>query len=375
VGEAGTACDGIVFTITVVDPATGKVAFTPATAFSLQPPGSPGDTCRIDFTFDVLKRPTKDSQATPGIQTSQIGFASGINVVTNQPGSGIGSSSVTVLAATVGSITTSATPTAQLGSPISDTATVTGAGAPAPTPTGTVVFTAYGPDDATCAGPAVFTSAPQPLAGGPPPTANSGPFTPTAAGTYRWIAAYSGDANYDPATTLCNDANESALVAGATITTVATPTAVIGSPISDTATVTGTTGAATPTGTVTFTAYGPNDATCAGPAVFTSPARPLVPGGGPPPSATATSGPFTPATPGTYRWIASYSGDAVYPAATTLCNDANESTVVSQAAATIVTSATPTVTVGSPISDTATVTGGVTTDFSLASLQAVLTAG
>ncbi|MEA2715953.1 MAG: hypothetical protein QOI99_270, partial [Actinomycetota bacterium] len=50
VGEAGTACAGIIFTITVVDPATGKVAFTPATAFSLQPPGSPGDTCRIDFT-------------------------------------------------------------------------------------------------------------------------------------------------------------------------------------------------------------------------------------------------------------------------------------------------------------------------------------
>ncbi|MGH9276713.1 MAG: hypothetical protein ACRD12_01180, partial [Acidimicrobiales bacterium] len=252
-------------------------------------------------------------------------------------------------------IVTQATPTINLGQSATDTASVTGlAGGPAPT--GTVVFTVFGPNDATCAGPAVFTSAPQPLAGGPPTaTASSGPFTPTAAGTYRWIAAYSGDANYMAATTACNDANETTVVntIAPTIVTQATPTAPIGSPISDTASVTGLPGGPAPTGTVTFTVFGPNNATCTGAPIFTSAAQPLSGG---PPTATATSGPFTPTAVGDYRWIAAYSGDANYTAVTTLCNDANETSVVQPVAPTIVTQATPTAGLGMPISDTATVT-------------------
>ena len=122
-------------------------------------------------------------------------------------------------------IVTQATPTVTIGSPISDTATVTGGPSPAPTPTGTVTFTLYGPNDATCAGPVIFTSSARPLGGGPPPTATSAPFTPTAPGTYRWIAAYSGDANYPGVTSACNDANESSIVnqSVATIVTSATP--------------------------------------------------------------------------------------------------------------------------------------------------------
>src|SRR5204862_4241824 len=138
-----------------------------------------------------------------------------------------------------------------------------------------------------------------------------------------------------------------------TIVTSATPTVPIGQPITDTATVSGPGGAPQPTGSVTFTVFGPNDATCTGAPIFTSAAQPL--GGGPPP--TATSAPFTPAAPGTYRWIAAYSGDANYTAATTACNDANESSVVTQATPTIITSATPNATLGQPITDTATVSG------------------
>jgi hypothetical protein len=219
-----------------------------------------------------------------------------------------------------------------------------------------VTFTLFGPDNATCTGAPIFTSAARPLGGGPPPTATSAPFTATAPGSYRWIAAYSGDANYPAVTSACNDANETSVVAQsvATVVTQATPTASVGTPVSDTATVTG--GAApapAPTGTVTFTVFGPDNATCTGAPIFTSAARPL--GGGPPP--TATSGPFTPTAPGSYRWIAAYSGDANYPAVTSTCNDANETSVVAQAVATIATQATPAVTVGNPISDTATVTG------------------
>src|SRR5439155_899823 len=117
-----------------------------------------------------------------------------------------------VVTAPVATIATQATPSVTIGGPTSDTATVTGAAAPAPAPTGTVVFTLFGPNNATCTGAPIFTSAAQPLAGGPPPTATSSPFTPTAVGTYRWVAAYSGDANYPSATSPCNAANESTTV-------------------------------------------------------------------------------------------------------------------------------------------------------------------
>src|SRR5436190_325239 len=130
------------------------------------------------------------------------------------------------------------------------------------------------------------------------------------------------------------------LQAAPTIVTTATPTAAFGAPISDTAMVTGKAGSPAPTGTVTFTAFGPNNATCAGAPVFTSPAQPLSGG---PPTATAMSTPFTPTAAGTYRWIASYSGDANYQPATTTCNDANESSVVNTVPTTLTTQATPTV--------------------------------
>jgi hypothetical protein len=165
------------------------------------------------------------------------------------------------------------------------------------------------------------------ISGGPPPTANSGPFTPALAGTYRWIASYSGDANYAPVTTACNDADETSEVnkAAPTVATSATATATLGQPIADTATVTGLGGTfPAPTGTVVFTAYGPDNATCAGAASFTSAAQALA--GGPPP--TASSEPFTATALGAYRWRAAYSGDANYAARTTDCNEPGESSRV-----------------------------------------------
>jgi hypothetical protein len=41
---------------------------------------------------------------------------------------------------------------------------------------------------------------------------NSPNFTPSTAGTYRWIANYSGDANNDATHNLCNGANEDVIV-------------------------------------------------------------------------------------------------------------------------------------------------------------------
>jgi len=182
-------------------------------------------------------------------------------------------------------------------------------------------------------------------------TSPSAAFTPTAAGSYRYIATYSGDANYTSVSGACNDPNESAVMTAPAVATIVTTasSATIGSAITDTATVSGS--GPVPTGTVTFNAFGPNDATCAGPSAFTA-TTPLA--GGPPP--TANSGPFTPTIPGTYRWVAAYSGDANYTGVTGACNDPNETSVVSPpGAVTVSTNASPGGTVGTPVTDTATV--------------------
>jgi hypothetical protein len=72
-----------------------------------------------------------------------------------------------------------------------------------------------------------------------------------------------------------------------------------------------------------------------------------------------TSAPFTPTDPGTYRWVADYSGDANNDPAATSCNDSGESSVVSKATPAITTSASPTTApYGSAVGDTAVLTGG-----------------
>ena len=93
------------------------------------------------------------------------------------------------------------------GGTFSDTATLGPAPAGAAPPTGTVTFNVYGPADATCAGPVVFTSTNPVNAAGT--SATSSTFKAAGPGTYRFIAVYSGDGNYASATSACNDTNES----------------------------------------------------------------------------------------------------------------------------------------------------------------------
>jgi subtilisin-like proprotein convertase family protein len=132
-----------------------------------------------------------------------------------------------------------------------------------------------------------------------------------------------------------------------TIATQASAGGPVGTSVTDTATVSG---GAAPTGTVTFNLYGPNDATCAGAPVFTSTVA-LA-------GSTATSGSFAPTVPGTYRWTAVYNGDANNDPATSPCNAPNESVVITKAAPTIATQASPGGPPGTALTDTATVSGG-----------------
>ncbi len=161
-----------------------------------------------------------------------------------------------------------------------------------------MTFRVYGPDDANCVGAPIFTSGPQLLGGGPPATTSSGPFNPPASGTYRWVATYSGDTNYEPVTAPCNAPNETSVIsakASPTISTKASAGGLVGTPVRDVATLSG---GSSPTGTVTFRLF--SDASCNA-QVFTS-TNNLS-------GSSATSADFTPAAAGIYRWTAVYNGD------------------------------------------------------------------
>ena len=110
------------------------------------------------------------------------------------------------------------------------------------------------------------------------------------------IATYSGDANYNGSSSSCADPAEAVVVAKAPLpiaTQVAPAPLTLGATFHDTATLGPVpAGAAAPTGTVTFNVYGPGDPTCAAAAVFSS-TNPLNAAG-----TSATSGTFTPTTPG-----------------------------------------------------------------------------
>ena len=132
------------------------------------------------------------------------------------------------------SITTSANQTVDLGAAISDSAVLSGASSDAG---GTIVFKAYGPADNNCNGTPAFTSAAIDVTG----NGTYGPvtFTPDTAGTYHWIATYSGDAKNLGSHGGCGDAGENDTVAKLhpAVITVASGPVVVGGQIHDTATL------------------------------------------------------------------------------------------------------------------------------------------
>jgi streptogramin lyase len=240
-------------------------------------------------------------------------------------------------------ITTSATPSANTGGAISDTAILAGGNAP----TGTITITLFGPNSGACSGSPIFTWTTAVSGDG---SYSSGTFTPLLPGAYSWIAAYSGDAGNSAATTACNDPGETSTVnsSSPTITTKATVSASTGGAVLDAATLAG---GSAPTGTITFSLFGPNNPTCLGTPIFSSTKTVSGDGGYP-------SDPFSPLLPGAYSWIASYSGDAGNNAASTACNDANETSTVTKANPALTTQATVSAKAGDAISDTATLAGG-----------------
>ncbi|GAB3059501.1 hypothetical protein GCM10027053_21730 [Intrasporangium mesophilum] len=215
-------------------------------------------------------------------------------------------------------IVTHASGPVTVGAAISDSATLSGGVGP----TGTITFRLYSDDQCTNQ---VFTNTVSVNGNGTYPTSAS--YTTTAAGTYYWVASYSGDGNNAAASGSCRDANEASVVnkASPAIVTVATDSVIIDSNIHDTATLSG---GFNPTGTITFKLF--DNATCTLPAVFTDTVT--VSGNG-----AYTSKDYKPTAVGTYYWIASYSGDANNDPISGHCGDNNESSTVNKAPASATT--------------------------------------
>lgn len=194
-------------------------------------------------------------------------------------------------------LTASASATATPGE-FYDTATLAGGFSP----TGTITFALYGPNDDSCSRAPAFTSVkPVNGVGAQPVTVTSDRALVAAPGVYHFVATYSGDAAHAPAgPTACADPAQAIGFGSSSVSfsAQASPATTVGGSLWDTATVHSSAG---PTGTVSFSLYGPDAPDCAGTPVFTS-ATPVNGGG------SYRSASHVATTPGTYRWVASYEG-------------------------------------------------------------------
>ncbi len=286
----------------------------------------------------------------PGVyrwRATYLGDASNLPVTGD---CGLPSETVTVTQA-LPTIATTASPNITIGGQLSDQATVTGRVSPVGSQT--VTFRLYGPDDTSCAGPAVLTE----IAALVNSNAVSTTTRPATAGVYRWRATYDGDANNAPVTGACGELSETRTVAKATpaITTFASPNIVFGGQLFDTATVSGLVDVSAGSN-ITFLVYGPDDAACTGPPAFSS-QQTVIPNAALT-SATAQSASFTPAAVGLYRWRATFNGDVNNAAVAGVCNAVEETRRVSKTTPALSPQASPDIALGAgPITATATVAG------------------
>ena len=224
-------------------------------------------------------------------------------------------------------------------------------------PTGTLTFDLFLNDPSCGSANRVFTSDAISVSGNRDYTSNA--YTPTAVGTYYWIASYTGDPNNNAFTGSCGANGETLTVTagGPTLTTQVSPSAImLGTSPPYTAIDTATlSGGFKPKGTITFIVF--NTTGCTGSPIFTSVVR-NVDG-----NKAYPSDPFTIPGVGTYYWIAAYSGDPKNLPITKHCGDPGETLVVSPATPSVGTQVSAaTIILGSSppynVTDTATLSGG-----------------
>ena len=187
------------------------------------------------------------------------------------------------------------------------------------------------------------------------PTVLSDPATVTSAGRYCWRAEFTSTTTgvppaSDASATECFTVNP----VTPTLATTAGDDVTLGNPVTDTATLSGTankpgtpvinptTAGGPATGTITFTLYKADCSTLAT-GTGTNPQTVNVSGNGTYPTGGGSVS-FTPNEPGTYHWVAEYSGDLPNTLGTSHnktigttqgCTDANETVVVNQQNSTV----------------------------------------
>ncbi len=226
-----------------------------------------------------------------------------------------------------------------LGDSITDQVTVTGLGSPFPMPTGTVQFMVQ-----IGAGSFNLFSTKTLDANG---QATSDPYTPLAAGSYHFKAVYSGDTNYNGASSGNTAEPLSVGPATPTVTTQLSDSSItLGDSITDTVTVTGLGSPfPMPTGTVTFQV-----SSNGGSSWSTFSTKTLDANG------QAVSDSYMPLAAGSYLFRALYSGDSNYVAAQS--GDNSEPLEVQKFTPTVSTLlSSSTITLGGSVTDTVTVTG------------------
>jgi hypothetical protein len=197
-----------------------------------------------------------------------------------------------------------------LGNAVTDTATLTGLATKPASPVinttgtggaaagGTITFKLYGPGNCSTV---AYTSSATAINSSGVATAS---FTPTATGTYHWVATYSGDSPNNNGTshnTTCNDTNEDVVV---TSVPSSMTTAQNWIP-NDSATVSATAGGAL-AGTVSFTLYGTSN--CTGASLYSTTANVS----GTSPKTVSTSNTTPQSAGGSFSWSVSY--DSTNPA-------------------------------------------------------------
>ena len=348
-----------------VNPSTAKTLSVSGFPLSTTAGASGSVTVTADDTYDnvatgyrgTIKFTSSDTDATLPSNyaftgTNPLGTHTFTNVALNT----VGTQSITAtdtttstITGTEGSITvTKTTPSLSttlsagsitVGTSAHDTATLSGAANS--TGSGTVTYTYY--TNNTCTSGAVSVNTVTVPTNGTVP--NSSSVTFNSAGTYYWQASYSGDANNNAATSLCNEQLTVNKATPTISTTLSAGSITVGTSANDTSALTGLVNS-TGSGTVTYTYYTNNTCTSGAVSVNTV----TVPTNGTVPNSSSVT--FN--TTGTYYWQASYSGDANNNAATSLCN---EPLIVKYSPSITTALSAGSITAGTAANDTATLSG------------------
>jgi hypothetical protein len=235
---------------------------------------------------------------------------------------------------------------AEVGDTLNDTATLSGGTSDIG---GTITFDLFGPDDPNCDGTPVHSEDVDVDNGNDDYSTSQG-FVADAAGTWQWVASYSGDDNNEADSDSCGDEPVTIDKKGPAISTTPDPDEPeVEDELNDTATISG--GSDDIGGTITFDLFGPDDPNCDGTPVHSEDVD-VDNGNGD--YSTATG--FIADAPGTWNWVASYSGDDNNDPDSDECGD--EPVEVSKKAPTIDTTPSPaSAAVGDTIHDIATISG------------------